>query len=188
MMSSGEMIRCARKRVGWSIEKLAATVNLGKSTIFGYENDQSKKGLDPSTLVRIADTLNDLNILVHHCDNCPVRKQIFIKQFPELNNIRKDPAIISSRLRNEMEEASKALSRLADRFSDRDFTSSPDYQEVFEREMEQVIDVKRGIEILEFELVLSGLHSSRDLQNVYDRQQKKCVERGHHNPEEAPSE
>ena len=46
--------------------------------------------------------------------------------------------------------------------------------------MEQVIDVKRGIEILEFELMLSGLHSQEDLQAVYERQQRKCEDHGHH--------
>ena len=48
--------------------------------------------------------------------------------------------------------------------------------------MEQIVDVKRGIEILEFELLLSGIHSQEDLDRVYTRQQEKCVERCHHIP------
>ena len=42
------------------------------------------------------------------------------------------------------------------------------------------MDVKRGIEILEFELLLSGAHSKQNLEKVYKQQQQKCIENGHH--------
>lgn len=183
-MKIGEKIKSARKKRGWTLDQLGSSVGLGISTLSGYENDQNKGGPDPETLCKIADSLDDLSILVHHCQSCPVRKNIFLKQFPDLNNIRHDPAIIAARLRREMTEAVDALDRLAERFSDADFKSRPDYQEVFEREMEQVVDAERAIEILKFELVLSGTHSSADLKKVYDRQQAKCVANGHHKPTE----
>ena len=187
-MKIGEKIKTARKKRGWTLDQLGSSVGLGISTLSGYENGQNKGGPDPDTLCKIADSLNDLSILVHHCQSCPVRKHIFLKQFPDLNNIRHDPAIIAARLRREMTEAVDALDRLAERFSDADFKSRPDYQEVFEREMEQVVDAERAIEILKFELVLSGTHSSADLKKVYDRQQAKCVANGHHKPTEDVSE
>lgn len=176
----GKNLKDARKKRGWTLGQLSEATGIGISTLSGYENNQTKSGPDPETLVKIADALNDLSILVHHCQSCPVRKTIFIKQFPDLNNIRRDPAVIASRLRKEMTEATEALDRLGERFSNADFKNTPGYQEMFEREMQQVIDVKRGIEILEWELVLAGIHSSRDLQRVYDQQQKKCEEHGHH--------
>ena len=183
-MRIGEKIKRARKKNGLTLEQLGKKVGLGGSTISGYENAIDKGQPDPDTLCKIADSLNDLSILVHHCQSCPVRKHIFLKQFPDLNNIRHDPAIIAARLRREMTEAVDSLDRLAERFSDADFKSRPDYQEVFEREMEQVVDAERAIEILKFELVLSGTHSSADLKKVYDRQQAKCVANGHHKPVE----
>lgn len=179
----GDIIKKARNKRGWSLVQLGEAVGLSKGTLSGYENGQPKT-YDPETLCKIADSLNDLSILVHHCQSCPVRKHIFLKEFPDLNNIRHDPAIIAARLRREMTEAVDALDRLAERFSDADFKSRPDYQEVFEREMEQVVDAERAIEILKFELVLSGTHSSADLKKVYDRQQAKCIANGHHKPDE----
>jgi transcriptional regulator with XRE-family HTH domain len=184
-MTLGEKIKEARKKRGWTLEQLGSTVGLGISTLSGYENDQTKGGPDADTLCKIADALNDISILTHHCQTCPVRNMAFIKQFPDLNNIRRDPAVIAARLRKEMIEAADALDRLTERFSDADFKSRPDYMDTFTREMEQVIDAKRCIEILEFELVLSGTHSSHDLKRVYERQQAKCIEHGHHKPDQA---
>lgn len=183
-MTIGEKIKEARKKRGFSATELANLSDLSKSALSVIETDGLKNGPDLNTLCKIADSLNDLSILVHHCQSCPVRKHIFLKQFPDLNNIRHDPAIIAARLRREMTEAVDALDRLAERFSDADFKSRPDYLEVFEREMEQVVDAERAIEILKFELVLSGTHSSADLKKIYDRQQAKCIANGHHKPEE----
>ncbi|NTW88099.1 MAG: helix-turn-helix transcriptional regulator [Desulfobulbaceae bacterium] len=179
----GNIIRKARQKRGWSLDQLGEAVGLTKGTLSGYETGQ-KKTYDPDTLCKIADALNDLSILVHHCQSCPVRNHVFLKQFPDLNNIRRDPAIIAARLRKEMIEAADALDRLTERFSDADFKSRPDYMETFMREMEQVIDAKRCIEVLELELILSGTHSSGDLKKVYARQQEKCIAHGHHKPEE----
>ncbi|MBU1138833.1 MAG: helix-turn-helix domain-containing protein [Proteobacteria bacterium] len=178
-MTVGEKILQARKRAGFTLAALGKEVGMTPPGVAKIEGGKIKKQ-DAETLVKIADALNDLSILVHHCQSCPIRKYILLKQFPELNNIRHDPAVIATRLRKEMVEAAEALDTLAERFSDRNFKDRTDYLEVFEREMEQVIDVKRGIEILEFELILSGVHSSKDLQDIYDKQQKKCEKRGHH--------
>lgn len=184
----GDIIKKARNKRGWSLDQLGDAVGLTKGTLSGYENGQPKT-YDPDTLCKIADALNDLSILAHHCQSCPVRNHMFIKQFPELNNIRRhDPSIIANKLRIELEEAAASLNRLSERFIDADFKTQPDYMAVFVKEMEQVIDAKRCIEILEYELVLGGTHSSADLKKVYDRQQEKCIERGHHKVVDAGAE
>lgn len=175
----GETIKEARKKRGWSLAKLGAAIGLTKGSLSSYENSESKS-YNPKMLVKIADALNDLSILVHHCQRCPLRDYLVIKQFPDLNNINLQPGIVANRLRKEMVEGAAALDILAERFSDKDFKSRPDYQEIFEKEMEQVIDVKRGIEILEFELIMASVHSSKELQVVYDKQQAKCEAHGHH--------
>lgn len=181
-MSIGEKIIEARKKKGMRQDELAHAVGMTGASMSGYENDQLKNGPDPRTLIRISEVLAAPELLISHCDACPVRKHIMMKVFPDLNNIRRDPAIIVSRLRKEMLEAVEAADRLAERYSDADFRSQPDYLDVFEREMEQMLDVKRAIEILEFEVILSGLHSREDIDRVYGRQQAKCEAHGHHVP------
>jgi transcriptional regulator with XRE-family HTH domain len=176
----GKKIIEARKRAGVTAADLSKKVGLSPASISAYENAALKGGPDSEVLIRIADALNAPEILLHHCEYCSVRRHVFLRYFPELNNINTDPAVIAARLRKEMVEAADALDRLGERFSDRDFKSRPDYLETFVREMEQVVDVKRGIEILEFELMLSGLHTREDLQAVYDQQHRKCVRNGHH--------
>jgi transcriptional regulator with XRE-family HTH domain len=163
-------------------ESLGEHVGLSKSSISKLENGDLVGLPEPSILIKIADVLNSPSILMHHCESCPIRQHIMLRLFPDLNNIRRDPAIIVSRLRKEMLEAAEAADRLSERFSDANFRQRPDYLETFEREMEQIVDVKRGIEILEFELVLSGCHTPEDLERVYERQQKKCVDHNHHVP------
>lgn len=181
-MSLGKKIIEARKRKGFRQADLAEAIGMTGASLSGWESDQLKNTPDARTLIRISEVLQAPEILVHHCESCPVRQHIFIKYFPDLNNIRNDPAIIAARLRKEMIEAADGLDRLGEMFSDSDFKSRPDYQEVFEREMEQVVDVKRGIEILEFQLLLSGLHSHQDIVRVYENQQRKCIANGHHKP------
>lgn len=187
-MTQGARIAKSRKRLNLTQAQLGDMVGLAQSVISSIESDSIKGPVDTRILIRIADALNDLDLLVHHCETCPIRQHVFLKYFPDLNNIRNDPAVISARLRKEMVEGAEALDRLTERFSDQDFKSRPDYKEVFEREMEQVIDVKRGIEILEFQLMLSGLHSQDEIKAVYERQQHKCEEHGHHVPERTGTE
>lgn len=182
MSTLGEKITAARKRNKMTLDELGPKIGMSKANLSVIENNGLKNGPDATTLIRISEALNAPEILIHHCDTCPVRQHIMLKLFPDLNNIRRDPAVIISRLRKEMLEAAD---RLGERYSDANFKARPDYREVFEREMEQIIDVKRGIEILEFELLLSGLHSRDDLDRVYERQQRKCEEHGHHLLQEA---
>lgn len=182
-MTLGEKITAARKRKKMTLAQLGQVMGMSPTNLSVIENDGLKYGPDPTTLIRIAEALGSLEILIHHCDLCPIRQHIMMKKYPDLNNIRTDPAVIAARLAKEMTEGAAAATRLMERFSDKDFKSRPDYMQAFVREMEQVIDVERGIEILKFELVRSGLHSQEDLQAVEDAQQQKCIKHGHHLPE-----
>lgn len=188
MATLGQKIIEARKKKGMQQDELAAAVGMSAPALWAYENDKLKNRPDHEKLIRISEALQAPEILIHHCETCPIRQHVFLKYFPDLNNIRNDPAVIAARLRKEMVEGAEALDRLTERFSDQDFKNRPDYKEVFEREMEQVIDVKRGIEILEFQLMLSGLHSQDEIKAVYERQQQKCEEHGHHIPRKTGTE
>lgn len=183
--TQGEVIGHARRHKKMTLDDVGSAIGMSRSNLSMIENDQLKNGVDPRTLIRIAEVLDAPEILLHHCESCPIRQHIMLRLFPDLNNIRRDPAIIVTRLRKEMVEAAEAAERLSERFSDANFRQRSDYLETFEREMEQIIDVKRGIEILEFELLLSGIHSSEDLDKVYARQQKKCIDHNHHVPDKA---
>lgn len=182
-MTLGEKITAARKKKGMTLDDLGAVIGMSKSGISKIENNELKSPPDARTLIRIAEALDCIEILIHHCDLCPVRQHIMLKKYPDLNNIRTDPAVIAARLAKEMTEGAAAATRLMERFSDKDFKSRPDYMQAFVQEMEQVIDVERGIEILKFELIRSGLHSQEDMQLVEDAQQLKCIKHGHHLPE-----
>lgn len=179
-MTLGEKIIAARKQRKMSQTDLAEIVGLTGASISVIENNGLKSGPDPSILIRISEALAAPEILIHHCESCPVRQHIMLKLFPDLNNIRRDPAIIINRLRKEMLEAAAAAEELGERFSDANFRNRPDFREQFESQMEQIIDVKRGIEILEFELLLSKACDRDDLDRVYERQQRKCEAHGHH--------
>lgn len=182
--SIGHKISAARKKAGMTLDDLGAKIGMSRTNISVIENDGLKNGPDSQTLIRISEALNAPEILIHHCESCPVRQHIMLKLFPDLNNIRRDPAIIAARLRKEMIEGAEALENLSERFSDVNFRTRPDFQDQFESLMEQVVDVKRGVEILEFELILSRVCSRDDLDRVYERQQAKCEQHGHHLVEE----
>lgn len=183
MLTLGEIITAARKRNKINQTELGEKVGLVQAAVSSIENDALKTSPDATTLIRISEALNAPEILIHHCDVCPVRQHIMLRQYPELNNIRRDPAIITDRLSKELGEAKVAADDLAERLSDKDFKCRPDYQEFFDSKMEQILDAERNIEILKFELLLSGTHTKEDMDRVCVRQQAKCVEHGHHVPE-----
>jgi len=182
-MTLGKTIKAARKKMGISLDDLGFKVGLAKSSLSGIENDNFKNGPDPKTLIRIADALSAPEILLHHCENCPIRQHIMLRHYPELNNIRKDPASIIAKMRKEMQEAIEAADALGEKYLKVDFKNDPEYERTFTEAMEQILDVERVIETLKFELVLNQIHTQEEMQKVIDHQQQKCIEHGHHVPE-----
>lgn len=180
MATLGEKITAARKRKGMTQIDLGTAVGLAQNAISNIENDGLKGTPDAATLIRISEALSAPEILIHHCESCPIRQHIMLRQYPELNNIRRDPAIITARLAKELAEAKVAADELAERLSDKNFKDRPGYQEFFDSQMEQILDAERNIEILKFELMLSGTHTKQDMERVAERQQRKCEQHGHH--------
>lgn len=179
-MTLGEKITVARKKKGMTLDDLGAIIGMSKSGISKIENDELQSPPDAHRLIRISEALDCPDILLHHCDTCPVRQHILLKKYPDLNHIRPDPVAIAARLVIEMQEGAAAMSRLMTRFTDLDFHKQPDYMQVFMDEMEQVVDVERGIETLKFEMLRVGLHTTEDMRAVERRQQAKCVANGYH--------
>lgn len=180
MKTIGQKIRESRGRSHVSGEALGAALGLSKGTVSRIENDDLKGGPDPELIIKIAEILGDDSILLHYLEKNPVYRAILPKIFPDLNNIRRDPAVIFTRLAREAEEAMNAAMIMAEVFSNAEPRMTPNFEAVFAAKMEQIIDIKRAAEILEFELLASGVITKEWLHGVYEQQQAKCVERGHH--------
>lgn len=183
-MSLGKTIRKARLAKGWRGEDLAAAIGITKAQVSDIENDKHKNGPAPELIVRIAQALAADNILLFYLQTNPVYKAVLPRIFPDLNNVRREPAIIFGRLAREAEEGKSACEVLAEMFSNSDLSRVPNFDATFRSQMEQVVDMKRGVELLEFQLMSAGIVDQRWLREVYEAQQRKCEERGHHIPGE----
>ena len=181
-MDLGEKIKISRKKEGMAAVTLGGLVGVSGPTISLIENDQLKGGPSPETVVKIADALNDKTILTTYLENNPVYQSIIPKIFPDLNNIRRDPAIIFSRFATEAEEAVEAARILSDIFSNAEPSNTPNFCEVLKAKLEQVVDVQRCAEVLFLQLIAGGVISDTDRCDIHMRQQRKCVEHGHHKP------
>lgn len=182
-MTTGEAIKKSRNRRKMNQTQLADAVGVPQGTISAIESDKLKGGPSPELLINIAEFLNDDSLLTHYIENNPVYRHVLPKIFPDLNNIRRDPAVIFTRIAREAAEASQSADILAEIFSNADPRRVPAFDETFKARMEQIIDIKRAVEILEFELMASAIVDKSWLDDVYERQQQKCIDRGHHVPE-----
>jgi transcriptional regulator with XRE-family HTH domain len=176
----GEMIVRARKAKGLSQSQLGDAVGLAQNAISTIENNALKSPPDSRTLIRIAETLSAPEILMHHCECCPIRQHIMMKQFPDLNNIRTEPSIIANRLRQEMIEGAAAADELSQLYAHKDFQSLPEFQARHMVLHEQIIDAECAMEILKFELIRLGALTREEHSQIVESQQAKCVAHGHH--------
>lgn len=184
----GQAIAEARKKKGMKQDDLAAQVGVHPSSISQYESDYPRKGIDPDVLVKIATVLDCTGILTIYLENNPVYKAILPKIFPDLNNIRRDPTVIFYKVAKEAEEASDSAKFLGDLFGNVDPRKVPNFDEVFKANMEQIIDIKRAVEVMEFQLLASYVMSQETHLEIYARQQRKCESKGHHVPDRTGTE
>lgn len=184
MATLGKLVAKSRKDRGLTQEELGELVNLSKGAIWKIENDDLKGGPDPCTVKLLSDVLKADEILYKYLEENPVYLAIIPKIFPDLNNIRRDPAIIFTRLAREAEEARDAALILAEVFSNADPRRVDGFEQIFKANMEQLVDFKRGVEIAETQLVASHVLSQSGLKDIYLAQQAKCEANGHHVPEQ----
>jgi transcriptional regulator with XRE-family HTH domain len=182
-MTIGQKIIAARKRNTMTQSELAFKVGLTGASLSVYENDGLKGAPDTRTLIRIADTLDAPEILMHHCEVCPIRQHVMMKQFPDLNNIRTEPSIIANRLRQEMIEGAAAADELSQLYAHKDFQKLPEFQARHKALHEQIVDAERAMEILKFELIRLGALTREEHNEIVASQQAKCEEHGHHIPD-----
>lgn len=176
----GQIITAARKAKDMTQVDLGEKIGLTGASLSAIENDNLKSGPDARTLIRIAETLSAPEILMHHCECCPIRQHIMMKQFPDLNNIRTEPSIIANRLRQEMIEGAAAADELSQLYAHKDFQALPEFQARHKKLHEQIVDAERAMEILKFELVRMGALTREEHTQIVENQQAKCIAHGHH--------
>ncbi len=179
-MTLGEKIKSSRKIANIRGEDLGNIVGVTKAAISQIENDYLKGGPAPSLIVKIAEALNDRTILTTYLENNPAYQAIIPKIFSDLNNIRRDPAIIFSRFATEAEEAVDAARILSDIFSNAEPSAHPMFCETLIAKLEQIVDVQRCAEVLFLQLIAGGVISDADRCEIHARQQRKCIDHGHH--------
>lgn len=185
MKTLGQAIVESRKSKGIRAIEIAEHLGVSATTMSTIENDTLRDGVNPETVVKIADFLNDRSILTTYLELNPVYRSIIPKIFPDLNNIRRDPAIIFTRFAAEARESAEAASILAEIFSNAEPSRTPNFCEVLKAKLEQVVDVQRCAEILFLQLIVAGVIDDADRCDIHVRQQQKCVDHGHHKMEVA---
>lgn len=183
-MTIGKSISAARRNKNMNLDELGALVGLSRSQLSIVERDRVKGGPDAKVVVKIADVLGDNKILMAYLENNPVLRAFIPNIFKPLNHIRTDVAIVLGRLRKEMSEAMDAIEVMEEMFSNADPQACTQFIEIFKAKMQQVIDVKRGIEILELQLMADQIMDEVLRRQIYQEQDEKCIRKGHHIPEE----
>jgi len=184
----GEKITAARKTKKMTLDELGEVIGMSRANLSVIENNGTKNGPDARTLIKVSETLSAPEILMHHCQSCPIRQHIMLKQFPDLNNIRTEPSIIANRLRQEMIEGASAADELSQLYAHKDFQTLPGFQERHKILHEQIVDAERAMEILKFELIRLGALTREDHAEIVETQQAKCVAHGHHIPDVAAAD
>jgi hypothetical protein len=146
------------------------------------ENDKTQNGPTPDTVNRIADALDCNDIRLMYLETNPVFQSVIPRIFPELNNIRMDPAIVFSRFADEATEAASSARVLSQLFAHANPKSLPEFRPLFVQHMEQIIDIQRCSEILMTALIVAQILTESDRKELHDRQQAKCEAKGHHVP------
>ncbi|MDD3814284.1 MAG: helix-turn-helix transcriptional regulator [Desulfocapsaceae bacterium] len=180
-MELGKRIKTTRKNQGITLGNLSSATGVGASTLSKYENSRAKYIPYINDLCKIAEHLNDFTILTDLCCSCPVRKNIISKQFPDQKNPQHNLSFIAARLREEMVETISTIDHLSELFPETNFKALRNHKIEVLTNMELVVETKRRIDILVFELILSGIFTPTDLQNAqHSRQQEQCAANDYH--------
>jgi len=157
-MTLGQTVRNARKRKGWTQERLGTEAGLGQATISALENDELGARADfySRTLIKVSEALDASKILVHHCETCPVRNHIFQTRFGLSRDRRQDLATIARQLREQWEGSFSVLEELTGVLADADLENQDDREKV-RKLFGKMLEFEEGIRILKFQMMLNKL-------------------------------
>lgn len=156
-MTLGQVVKNARKRKGWTQERLGKEVNLGQATISALENDDLGSRLDPDILIEISKVLEDPSIVARQCEFCKIRAHLLNRCFNVKEGDRRDLAIIGMQIRKELENACSMLDDLMADFSESIHEDSPEEHEKLRKLFQSLSDAERCIRILSYQLMLNRL-------------------------------
>jgi transcriptional regulator with XRE-family HTH domain len=179
-MTIGQKISEVRKAKKITGESLGIMIGVASSTISKIENDVFKGGPDPSTVIKIADALEDRSILTYALMHNPICQRIIPRAFTPLNNINDNPSAILTKLHEELDEAIQAVDILARIFSVKDPENTPVYKETLYAKLEQVIDVSRCVEEMFDRFKAIGVLTEEQHLELHLHQQAKVEAHGHH--------
>lgn len=177
----GKLVETARKRHKWSLQELGKRVGRSKTNIDFLEKDLHKSGPDPETLIRVARALEAPEILIHHCQTCPIRNEVLLRQYPALNNCKDDPAVLAASMAKEHREAAAAAEQLFELLTKGNYGSDSDKDRFYEL-MKELVDADRKYEEFIFAILLKTVHTQEDLRRVHEIQQRDMELRGYHDP------
>jgi len=179
-MTLGQQIRSLRKGRQLTLKALGSEVGVGPVTVHEIETDVRPPA--PDLVARLAKVLDAPQLLVAHCETCPVCTELVPVKYPHLDNIPTHPAVVTHRAAQEAREAAAALEELFEVFDRNDWPQDPERVERVIELLIQVRDVEVGIRILYEALFLKGLLPLELHTEVNRRQFEKCVARGYCRP------
>jgi transcriptional regulator with XRE-family HTH domain len=153
------MIAEERKRRGLNLDRFSDAVGMSRSNLCVIENGGLKNGPDPQTVIKMSQVLQCEGLLYKYLEDNLVYQIVAAKVLPDLDKSGNDPAAIFVRLAREAQDAQEATLVLAEIFSRADQVRDPAFEKTFQEMMQKLVDMKRGVEILESQLVVSHIIS-----------------------------
>ena len=142
----GKVIARVRKSKGVSQSTLGVMVGVKQNMISKIESAGLALGVQIGDVAKISEALGEPGILVAYCQGCPARPYSFPDSPPA------DPAAALDKLHDAFMDAGAVASDLSAKLAKPGFQASAE----FAAGLDQVRNIKRGIEALEQELLFSG--------------------------------
>lgn len=133
----------------------------------------------PAQVAAAAKALGAPELLVEHCEACPVASALLPVTYPVLDHVATHPAVVAHKIAEECGEALAAAEALFGIFNRVGWQHDPDARARVVKHLGQVRDVEVGIQILYRALFLGSLLPLAILQDVQAQHLAKCVARGY---------
>lgn len=179
-MAFRDQLRLTRKSRGMSQTELAEHVGGAKDVIYRIETGAVHAS--PEQVAIAARVLHAPELLVQHCEECPVASALLPVRYPVLDQVATHPAVVAHKISEECTEAAAAGEELFAIFNRVGWQEGGAACERVAELLVQVRDVEVAIQILYRALFLGQLLPLSVLKDVQRRHLEKCIERGYCTP------
>lgn len=176
-MAFRELLKTVRTARGMSQGDLAERMGGTKDTVYRIETGASEA--TQAQVAAAAKALDAPELLVEHCDACPVATALLPVRYPTLDQVATHPAVVAHKLGEECGEAVAAAEALFGIFNRLGWQDEPEARERVAELLVEVRDVEVAIQILYRALFLGRMLPLEVLQSVQERHRRKCEERGY---------